>query len=34
MAGRILVPQQGMEPVPSAVDAWSHNHWTIGKSLS
>ena len=29
MAGRILFPQTGFEPVPSAVQAWSFNYWTI-----
>ena len=24
----ILVPQPGIEPRPSAVKAWSPNHWT------
>ena len=27
-ACRILVPRPGIEPVPSAVEAWSLNHWT------
>ena len=25
---QILVPQQGAEPIPSTVKAWSLNHWT------
>ena len=28
MACGILVPQPGIEPGPSAVKAWSPNHWT------
>ena len=28
MACRLLGPQLGMEPMPSAVEAWSLNHWT------
>ena len=28
MACGILVPQLGMEPVPSAVEAWYLNRWT------
>ena len=28
MACGILVPQPGVEPGPSAVRAWSLNHWT------
>jgi len=24
----ILVPQPGIEPMPSAVEAWMLNHWT------
>ena len=27
-AGRILVPQEGTEPMPLAVEAWIPNHWT------
>ena len=27
-ARKILVPPPGTEPVPSAVEAWSINHWT------
>ena len=27
-AYRILVPQQGVEPMPPAVEVWSLNHWT------
>ena len=30
--GRILVPWLGIEPAPSAVTAWSPNHWTTGIS--
>ena len=26
--GMILVPRPGIEPVPSAMEAWSLNHWT------
>ena len=29
-ACRILVPQPGIEPVTTAVDVWSPNHWTTG----
>ena len=25
---KILVPQQGIEPMPSTVKAWCPNHWT------
>ena len=25
---QILIPQQGIEPIPSTVKAWSLNHWT------
>ena len=28
----VLVPWPGIEPVPSAVKAWSPNHWTANKS--
>ena len=28
VAGRILVLQQGVIPMPSAVEPWSLNHWT------
>ena len=28
MACGILVPRPGIEPGPSAVKAWSPNHWT------
>ena len=28
MALRILVPQRGMEPVPTVWKAWNLNHWT------
>ena len=28
MALKILVPQPGMEPVPTVWKAWSLNHWT------
>ena len=31
---RISVPPPGTEPMPPAVEAWSLNHWTAGKSLS
>ena len=30
-AREILVPQHGMESTPSAVKAWSLNHWTAQK---
>ena len=33
MAGRILVPQPGIKPVPPAVEVWSLNHWTIREVL-
>lgn len=26
----ILIPSQGVKPVPSASEAWSLNHWTVG----
>ena len=29
----ILVPQPGTEPEPSAVKAWSPNHWTVREFL-
>ena len=29
----ILVPWPGIEPMPPAVEAWSLNRWTPGKSL-
>ena len=32
-ACRILVPQQGIQPVPLAVEAWSLNHWTTREVL-
>ena len=32
-ACRILHPQSGIEPVPSAVKAWSPNHWTTRRLL-
>lgn len=32
MAGRILVPQPGIKPVPPTVKVWSLNHWTTGNS--
>ena len=25
----MLVPWPGIKPIPSAVDAWSPNHWTV-----
>ena len=28
LACKILVPRPGIEPVLSAVEAWSLNHWT------
>ena len=28
MACGILVPRPGIKPVPPALGAWSHNHWT------
>ena len=28
---QILVPQQGIEPIPSTVKAWSLNHWTTSE---
>ena len=28
VACRILIPLPGIKPVPSAVEAWSLNHWT------
>ena len=31
LAWRILVPWPGMEPVPSAAEAWSLNQWMPGK---
>ena len=31
--GGILVPQTGIEPGPSAVKAWSPNHWTARELL-
>ena len=33
MAGGILVPQPGIEPVPPAVEVWSLNHWTMREVL-
>lgn len=30
----ILVPWPGIEPTPLALEAWSLNHWTPGKSPS
>ena len=30
-ACRVLVPQPGIEPVTTAVDVWSANHWTTGE---
>ena len=33
MACGILVAQPGIEPRPSAVRAWSPNHWTAGEIL-
>ena len=30
----ILVPWPGIEPGPSAVRAWSHNHWTTRKLVT
>jgi len=32
-AGRIFVPWLGIKPAPPALEAWSFNHWTLGKSL-
>ena len=32
-ACRILVPQPGIEPGPSAVKVWSPNHWTARNSF-
>ena len=29
MACGIFTPQQGMDPVTPALEAWSLNHWTI-----
>ena len=29
----MLVSQPGIEPAPPAVELWSLNHWTSGKSL-
>ena len=29
----ILVPQPGIKPLPSAGEAWSHNHWTAREVL-
>ena len=31
MARGILVPHPGIEPVPSAVEAWTVNCWTTRK---
>ena len=28
---QILIPQQGIEPIPSTVKAWSLNHWTTSE---
>ena len=33
-ACRILVLQPGIEPVPSAVEAWSRKHWTASEFLA
>ena len=30
----ILIPWPGIEPIPPALEAWSLNHWTPGKSPS
>ena len=29
VAGGILVPQPGIEPMPPALEAWSLNHWMV-----
>ena len=29
VACRIFMPQQRMEPTPSAMELWSTNHWTV-----
>jgi len=29
----ILVPQQGIKPMPPAVEAWTPNHWTTREIL-
>ena len=34
VASGILVPQPGIEPRPSAVKAWSPNHWTAREFAS
>ena len=31
VAWGILVPRPGIEPVPSALEAWSFNHWTTSE---
>ena len=31
MACEILIPQPEMEPMPSAVETWSLNHWTTSE---
>ena len=28
LAYGILVPQPGLKPTPSTLEAWSRNHWT------
>ena len=33
-ACQILVPRQGFEPMPPAMEVWSCNHWPPGNSLN
>ena len=33
IAYRILVSQPGIEPIPSALEAWSLNHWTTREEI-
>ena len=33
MAWGIFIPWARIKPTPSALEAWSRNHWTTGKSL-